>query len=247
MPDESSPSGCCTIRMLSTLALMGAMPQLASRYGEQSGVRLAADFAPTNALIERIRSGESADVAILTRQGVDELSREGIFASDTCSDIALSFIGIAVRHGAPRPNIASAQACRAALLDARSIAYSRIGASGVFFAQLIKQLGIEQRVNARARIVPGGFTAKLVADGEADLAVQQVSELMVVPGIDVVGRFPIEWHQGALFSAGVFAASSHRAAAIDLLRFLGSAEAAPLLRASGLEPPDPLARTLESA
>ncbi|MET1084127.1 MAG: substrate-binding domain-containing protein, partial [Burkholderiales bacterium] len=120
---------------------------------------------------------------------------------------------------------------------AKSIAYSRIGASGVFFADLIKRLGIAEEVNAKATIIPGGFTAELAARGEVELAVQQVSELMVVHGIDVVGRFPANIESGVVFSAGVFARSEQREAASNLLRFLSSAQVSSILTSAGLEPP----------
>ena len=118
----------------------------------------------------------------------------------------------------------------------RSIAYSRIGASGIFFARLIEQLGIADEVNAKATVIPSGFTAELAARGEVELAVQQVSELMVVPGVDVVGPLPIELQQPAMFSAGVFADSDEREGAARFVQFLTSAAAAPTLQAAGLEP-----------
>ena len=110
----------------------------------------------------------------------------------TRTDVALSFVGIAVKAGAPKPDISSLATFKAALLAARSVAYSKIGASGLFFAGLIERLGIAAEVNAKAVIVPSGFTAERLTSGEADLAVQQISELMVVPGIEVVGLLPAE-------------------------------------------------------
>jgi molybdate transport system substrate-binding protein len=122
------------------------------------------------------------------------------------------------------------------LLAARSVAYSRLGASGILFAQLIERLGIASEINARAVIIPQGFTAEKLVTGEADLAVQQISELKQIAGIEVVGPIPYELQTPAVFSAGRIAAS-HRAAEADrLLRYLASPEVAPLLRDSGLEP-----------
>jgi molybdate transport system substrate-binding protein len=120
------------------------------------------------------------------------------------------------------------------MLAARCVAYSRIGASGIFFAGLLDRLGIADAV--RTLVVPGGFTAERLVSGEADLAVQQISELMVVPGIEVVGPLPAEIQTVATFSAGLLAGSRQTEAATALLLLLGSPDIAPVLRRAGLEP-----------
>ena len=125
---------------------------------------------------------------------------------------------------------------RAALLGARSVAYSRLGASGIFFAGLIERIGIAAEINARATIVPQGFTAERLITGEADLAVQQISELKQVAGIEIVGPIPLDLQTPAVFSAGRLTASKQAAASDALLKYLASPEVAPVLRESGLEP-----------
>lgn len=225
-----------SIRVLSTLAVMGAMRELAARYEAETGIAIQADFAPTVALLDRLRAGESAEIAILTAQGIDDLIGEGVMRPGTRTDVALSVVGVAVKAGAPKSDIASVAAFKATLLAARSVAYSKIGASGIFFAQLIERLGIAAEVNAKAVIVPSGFTAERVVSGETELAVQQISELMVVPGIEVVGPLPPEIQTVATFSAGLLASSTQAEKAADLLRFLASPEIAPILRRTGLEP-----------
>ncbi|MEH2508375.1 molybdate transport system substrate-binding protein [Bradyrhizobium sp. AZCC 1578] len=225
-----------TVRMLSTLALKGAVQSLAGQYRAAGGARIDADFAPTLALLDRLRAGEAADVVILTREGLDEVAREGRVVTETCVDLARSFVGIAVKAGAAHPDIATEAALRAALLGARSVAYSRLGASGILFARLIEQLGIAAEVNARAQIIPQGFTAEKLVTGEADLAVQQISELKQVGGIEVVGAIPRDLQTPAVFSAGRMVASDKPDEADRLLRFLASPAVAPALRESGLEP-----------
>jgi molybdate transport system substrate-binding protein len=224
------------LRVLSTLAVMGAMPALSAAYQIETGVALDVDFAPTVALLERLRAGAEADIAILTASGIDGLIGEGLIRPGTRTDVALSFIGVAVRAGEPKPDISSAEAFRATLLAARCVAYSRIGASGLYFADLIRRLGIEHQVNSKAIIVASGFTAEQVVSGAADLAVQQVSELLVVPGIDVVGKLPPKIQTVATFSAGLLAGSVQPDAAAGLLLFLRSRAIAPILRRHGLEP-----------
>jgi molybdate transport system substrate-binding protein len=225
-----------TVRVLSTLALKGAVRGLADQYQAAGGARIDAGFAPTLALLERLRAGEAADVVILTREGLDEVAREGRVVAESCVDLARSWVGIAVKAGKAHPDIATEAALRAALLSARSVAYSRLGASGILFAKLIEQLGISSEINARAVIIQQGFTAERLIAGEADLAVQQISELKQVGGIEVVGPIPYELQTPAVFSAGRMAATNKPAQADRLLRFLASSEVAPALRESGLEP-----------
>lgn len=224
------------IRVLSTLALKGAIQALAGQYQAAGGARIDADFAPTLALLARLRAGETADVVVLTREGLDEVAREGRVAAQSCVDLARSFVGVAVKAGAPHPDIATEASLRAALLAARAVAYSRLGASGILFAQLIERLGIAADINARAVIIPQGFTAERLVTGEADLAIQQISELKQIDGIEVVGPIPHELQTPAVFSAGRMTASQKTAEADRLLRFLASPGVAPALRESGLEP-----------
>jgi len=224
------------IRVLSTLALKGAVHSLAGQYQAAGGMRIDADFAPTLALLERLRSGESADVVVLTREGLEEVVRQGRVVAESCVDLARSWVGIAVKAGALHPDISTEATLRTALLGARSVAYSRLGASGILFAKLIERLGIASDINGRAVIIPQGFTAEKLVTGEADLAVQQISELKQIEGIEVVGPIPRELQTPAVFSAGRMAATNKPDQADRLLRFLASPEVAPALRASGLEP-----------
>ena len=223
------------VRVLSTLALKGAVGSLAGRYEAAGGARIDADFAPTLGLLERLRGGEGADVVILTKEALDDLAAKGSVVAQTCVDLARSYVGIAVKAGADHPDIATEAALRATLLGGR-VAYSRIGVSGILFAQLIERMGIASEVNARARIIPSGFTAERLVSGDADLAVQQISELKQVPGVEVVGPIPHELQTPAVFSAGRLASSPRPVQSDALLRYLASPEVALVLRESGLEP-----------
>ena len=222
--------------MLSTLGLMGAMRSLSSAYETASGVHIDADFAPTLALLKRLRDGEAADLVILTREGLDEMIGEGRVIAGSAADLARSFVGIAVRAGQAHPDIATVSALRDTLLAARSVAYSGWARAGSCFARLIAQMGIAAEINAKATIVEQGFTAERLVSGEADLAVQQISELKQVEGIEVVGPIPHDLQTPAVFSAGRMASAEHADAADRLLRYLASPEVVPVLRQSGLEP-----------
>jgi molybdate transport system substrate-binding protein len=224
------------VRLFSTLALKGAVARLAGQYETATGTKIEAEFAPTLALLKRLRAGEAADVVILTREGLDELLAEGAVLAASAVDLARSLVGIAVKAGSPHPDIATEAALRKTLLAARSVAYSKVGASGIYFAQLIERLGIAAAVNARATVT-SGFTAEKLVSGEADLAVQQISELKLVDGNEIVGPIPLTLQTAAPFSAGRMAASKRVEQSDRLLKYLASPEVLPLLRASGLEQP----------
>lgn len=224
------------VRVLSTLALKAAVQDLVAPYHAANGCRIDADFAPTLALLERLRGGEPADLVILTREGLGELVGEGRVIAESCVDLARSYVGLAVKAGHPKPDVSGATAFRAALLNARSVAYSRIGASGLLFAELIKTMGIADAVNAKAVIVPSGLTAERLITGEADLAVQQISELKQIGGIEVIGPIPHDLQTPAVFSAGRMATSQRQRSTEQLLRHLASPAFAPVLREAGLEP-----------
>lgn len=225
------------VRVFSTLALMGAIRGLAGQYEANSGVKIDVEFAPTLALLQRLDGGETADVLILTREALADLASKGQVVAESCVDLARSYVGLAVKAGAQHPDISSVAALRETLLNARCVGYSRLGASGIYFAKLIEQLEIAPQINARAKIIQAGLTAELLPTGEADLSVQQISELKLVPGIEVVGPIPVELQQNpAVFSAGRMAASHKIAQADGLLTFLKSLQVAPALRESGLEP-----------
>jgi len=225
-----------TVRVLSTLAVKGAFRELATQFEAASGLRVDADFAPTVALLERLRGGEAADVVILTREGLDEMAGERRVAAASCVDLARSYVGIAVKAGRAHPDISSEAALRTTLLRARAVAYSRIGASGILFAELIVRLGIAHDINAHAVIIPSGLTAERVVADEADLAIQQISELKQVAGIEVVGEIPRELQVLSVFSAGRMTACSKTNQSEQLLEFLRSPAASSLLREAGLEP-----------
>ena len=224
------------IRILSTRAVQGALPALMAEIERSAGAQVAVEFGPTNALIDRIKAGARTDVAILTREAVDELAALGILDGGSAVDLVRSLVGLAVKAGAPKPDIGTLEAFTATLLAARSIVYSRLGQSGVFFAGLIERLGIAEAVNAKAIVIPSGLTGELVARGEVEMALQQLSELRAVPGLDIVGPLPAGAQKPSVFSAAIFAGSAQAVPARGLLQALTSAHAAAAFMAAGLEP-----------
>jgi len=150
---------------------------------------------------EKLASGEATDAVLVTTEAADALVADGVLDADTLVAVATSKLGVVVPLGHRRPDLSTAGTFRQALLDARSVAFSRGGASGICFAGLIERLGIAEAIRAKAMIISAGFTAEKLVSGEADLAIQQVSELMVVPGIDIAGPFPDEVQAAMRFAA----------------------------------------------
>lgn len=219
-------------RLMSTLALAGLLRDAAPALEAALGAPLQVDLAPTRTLEARIRAGERADAAVLTAEAIAALSAEGVLDGMTARPLAHSRVGLAVKAGAPHPDIATVDALRRLLLEVPSLCYSRAGASGIFFAGLIERLGIGAEVNAKAIVIPQGFTAEKLVTGEAAIALQQVSELMEVPGIEVVGPLP----EGAQ-TVAVFSGAAFTGAGAAVLEAVAKACTPRALRAKGLESP----------
>ncbi|NKE43603.1 ABC transporter substrate-binding protein [Roseomonas frigidaquae] len=226
-----------TLRILSGLAVRGAFEGgIVAEYEASTGNRVAVDWVPTTLIMTKVAAGEQADVLVLIKASMDELVAQGKVDPATRVEVAHSRLGLAAARGAALPAIGSVEEFKAALLQARSIAYSRAGASGIHFEKVIDQLGIGDAVRSRATVIPAGFTAEKLVTGEADLAVQQVSELLVVPGIEVVGKFPEAFQQVSSFSAAVMPQSPNRAAAEAFLAALNAEGAKAAYLASGVDP-----------
>jgi len=192
---------------------------------------LHVQFHATQALLKSIAEGESADVVILTAEGIDQLAAQGKVVGATRVELGSSGVGIAVRAGAPKPDISSVSALKQSLVNAKSVAHSRMGASGIYFAQLIERLGIAERLKKRV-IVEKGPVAAAVARGEAELGAQLLCELAPVPGIDIVGPLPDEVQKSSVFAAAVMCSTAKRAAAQAFLDFLGTAAVQAAMRKS---------------
>lgn len=188
-------------------------------------------FIPT-----RLQRGEAADVVIVEDAALLALIKDGLIAPDSRVELARSSIGIAVRAGAPRPDISSVDALRRTLLEAKSIAYSA-SVSGLYLStELFRRLGIADQVAGKSRKVEGERVGAVVARGEAEIGFQQISELLPVSGIDYVGPLPSALQKTSVFSAGVAARSTNTAGARGLIRCLASPEASATITKSGMEP-----------
>lgn len=223
------------VRVLTSNSSRTVLDALAPAYERASGGGYAVTFDSAKRMLARIREGESGDVVILGSAVVEDLARSGVVRPGSSRLFARSRVGVAVRAGAPKPDISSVEAFRDALLDARAIAHTVHGASGMYVSDLLERLGIAQQMKGKIVTRPGGYIGGVVAAGEAEIAVQQIVELLAVPGIDLVGPLPGELQKVFESAAGIFAASSQPAAAESLLQFLLAPANAGVFREKGLE------------
>jgi len=230
-------NGPAEIKVLASIALKGIYLELAPRFEEAKRCKLATQWAGADPVLKRVQAGEVADVVIAPAKLIDELMASGKIVQGSRVDIARSGVGMAVRRGAPRPDISSTETLKRALLDAESIAYSS-GPSGVYLAGLFQRLGIAKALAAKiTQTPPGSFVGEVIARGEAEIGFQQMGELLHVgPGIDVVGPLPKEIQNITVFSGGVHSAVAQPELARALLDFLSAPAAAAVIRMKGMEP-----------
>ena len=228
------------IRVLTAGAMKAVVVALAPEFEKQTGHTLSVDNGTAGALAKRIGDGEAFDVAIITPAAIGGLAKAGKIAESGQAMVAKVGIGVAVKEGAAVPDISTVAAFRAALLAAKSVAYidpKAGGSSGIYFDTLLDKLGIGEAVRAKAKLKQGGYVAELVADGTAEIAVHQISEIVPVKGVTLVGPLPAEIQNMTVYAAGIGAAAREPAAAQALIAFLAGAAAAPVLKARGMEKP----------
>jgi molybdate transport system substrate-binding protein len=238
-----APANACaqTIKVMSSGGFAAAYNLLAPQFEKATGAHLEAVWGPSmgttsGAIPVRLARGESADVVIMVRSAFDELAKKGEVVEGSQVDLARSRIGMAVRAGATIPDISSVAALRRALLHARSVAYSD-SASGVYIAStLFKRLGIEKEMAIKARQIPAEPVGLVVARGEAEVGFQQMSELLPVSGITVVGPIPDEVQKITVFSAGIVASGKAHEAGRALIRHLASPASCATIKQTGLDP-----------
>ncbi len=224
------------LKLLTSNSMHAVLDELLPVFERASGIRVTVSYDPAQLMMKRIAAGETADLTILGQSAVDELARQGKIVPGSRRTLARCGVGIGVRAGARKPDVATVDAFRLALLDAKSIAYTSSGASGIHFAGVIERLGIAAEVKAKSVTQPGGLVGEIVVRGEAEIAIQQIPELMAIPGVDLVGPLPQALQNISVSVGGVFADSSQREAAQALLASLSTPAAARVFRAKGLEP-----------
>ena len=229
------------VRVMISGGLTAAYNALVPQFERSTGHKVLTAYGPSmgttiNAIPVRLERGEPADVLIMVGYALGDLVKQGKVVADSRVDLVKSPIGVAVKSGAQKPDISSAQAIKSALLAAKTIAYSD-SASGVYVStEMFQKLGIAEEMKDKARKIPATPVGEIVARGDAEIGFQQISELRPVAGIDIVGPLPDELQKITVFSAGIATVSREPDAGKALIKFLASPEARDTLVKSGLDP-----------
>jgi len=221
------------IKVMLSAAFKEAYLELVPQFERSAGHKVESLWVPSVQMMSRLKGGETADLVILSAASLEELRKAGLISERT--DLARSGIGVAVKSGARKPDLSSGEAVKRAVLAAKGIAYST-GPSGIYLMGLFQRMGIAETIKSKVKQVQGEPAGGVVARGEAEIAFQQVSELLPVPGIDFVGPLPADIQQVTVFSAGLHAAAKQPAAARALVKFLTAPAAAAVIRKKGMEP-----------
>lgn len=223
------------IRVMQSAAFKEAFLELVPEFEAATGHKIESLWVSTVNMLSRLQSGETVDLVIGPTVRMDEMTGAGLIAPASRTDVARSGIGVAVRVGAPRPDISSGEALKRAVLAARSIVYST-GPSGIYLARLFERMGISGEIKSKVKQITGEPTGAVVARGEAEIGFQQMSELIPVPGIDLVGPLAPDIQEITTFTAGVPIRAKEPQAAQALIAHLKSPAALPVIRKWGMEP-----------
>ena len=224
------------IKVLSTQAAEQAYRELVPQFEKASGHKVSTVFTGTLDLQKRIAASESYDLIIMAGPAIDDFIKAGKIVPGSRVDLAKSGVGVAVRAGAPKPDIGSTDALKRTLIAAKSIGYST-GPSGVYMVGLFQRLGVADQVKPKLKQTPTGvFVGSIVASGEAEIGFQQVSEFLHFPGVDYVGPLPADVQETTVFSGGIQVGAKEADAARAWVKFLAAPAAAPVYKKMGLEP-----------
>jgi molybdate transport system substrate-binding protein len=228
------------LKVASGGAFKQVLNALAAQYQSESGNTLAIAYQTTGQHLALIRAGNEAfDVAILPPEAIDALAKEGKIVPGTRANLAQTGVGVVVKAGAPKPDISTVEAFKQTLLAAKSVAFidpKAGGSSGIYVEGLLQRLGIADAINAKAVLVHGGAVADHVADGEAEIGIHQISEILPVAGAVLVGPLPAEIQNYTIYAAGVGTAAKDDAMARALVKFLSGPDALPIIKAKGMAP-----------
>ena len=228
------------IKVLTAGAMKAVVIALQPGFEAASGHKLVIDNDTAGGLAKRVGGGEAFDVAIITPGVIDDLIKSGKIAAGSRFDAAKVGVGVAIKQGAPKPDISTVEAFKRLLLAAKSVGYidpKSGGSSGIYFAGLLQKLGIADEIKPKERLQMGGYVAELVAKGEAEIAVHQISEILPVKGVVFAGPLPAEIQSYTVYAAGLSATARDATAARALIEHLKGTAAADVLKQKGMERP----------
>ncbi|MBI3433709.1 MAG: substrate-binding domain-containing protein [Proteobacteria bacterium] len=232
-------AGAAEIKVLTAGAFKQIVLAVAPLFERTSGHKLVVVNDTVGALVRRIKGGEEFDVAVVTPAAAEGLAKDGKLAPDSVRVLARVGVGVMVRAGAPVPDISTVEAFKQALIAAKSVAYidpASGGSSGIYVAGLLDRLGVAEVVKAKAKLKKGGYVADLIVGGEADLGIHQISEIVPVKEVVLVGPLPADIQNYTVYAGAVGAAARDGAAARALIEVLRGGAAAAVLKAKGMEP-----------
>jgi molybdate transport system substrate-binding protein len=224
------------LKFTCTHALKAVSLELIPLFERATGHKVAMRFDVVGGVKRQIEAGDVFDVACLNPAMIEDLAKQGKLAAELSANIARAGMGLAVRAGTPKPDIGSVDAVKRTLLAAKSIAYSQEGQSGAYFRSMIERLGIAEQLRDKLKPTRPGQATAAVTSGEAEMLVVVTSSIVADPGVDLVGLLPQELQSYSTFALGVSASTKESEAAQALVRFLTSSEAAPVIKAKGMEP-----------
>jgi molybdate transport system substrate-binding protein len=228
------------IKLMSSGGMKVALGDLIPAFERTTKHKVLATYGAPGPIRDRILAGEPMDVLVFPGPGLDGLAKQGKIAADSKVILARSGMGVAVRAGAPKPDISTPEALKRALLAAKSVVYTNpaLGSpSGVHFGKVLERLGIAEEMKAKSKLHDGtSFNAELVAKGEIEMAIQQISEIVPVQGVELAGPLPADLQLTTVFATGMGTAAKEQAAAREFIEFLMSPAAAAVIKATGMEP-----------
>ncbi|MFO0989748.1 MAG: substrate-binding domain-containing protein [Alphaproteobacteria bacterium] len=235
----AQPAGAAELRILSAGAAKPVIADAIPDFERRTGHTIAVDYTPVGPILKRLADGEQRDIVVLSAETMNEAAAKGWVAPESAAEVGRVGIGVAVREGAPRPDIATPEAFKRALLAAASVAYvdPERSTSGRHFAAVMETLGIAAAIKPKSKTLPGGFVAELVAKGEVELAVHQITEILPVKGVVLVGPLPPELQKVTIYQAAATTKARDAEAARAFLANLRSAEVRALAAKKGFTEP----------
>jgi len=235
----TTASRAVELKLLTAGAFKSSVLALLPEYERTSGNKVSVENETVGALMKRIEAGESFDVVVMTPETVDKLAGEGKVISGSRTNLARVGVGVMVKTGANKPDISTVEAFKKAVLEAKSVSFidpASGGSSGIYLAKLLERLGISDQVKPREKLKQGGYVADYVESGEAELGIQQISEILPHAGVTLVGPLPKDIQNYTVYAAGIGAGTQHGDAAKALIASLAGPPAQALFKSKGMEP-----------
>ena len=224
------------LKLIASTGLYSALQEMLPVFEASADIKVVASYDTSNLIFKRIKAGETADLVILTHAAINDLMLDGKVSKQGSKDLASSGIGLAIPSGTQHPDISTSEALKNTLLQAKSVAYTATGASGVYFLSVLNQLGIAEQIKAKSITPDGGHIAKIVAAGDAQVGVQMKGELLGIPGAEYIGPLPAPLQMNTVFTIGIFANSPNTANATQLIQYLTLPSQTSVYQKLGMEP-----------